>query len=480
MVVDQCVPVMTYGSETWSLTMALDGREPKSTVQANSSPDDDATNIGGNRVSAVSLIRVRSPRLRLRARGARAPRPPPTLLASPPHQPRPTSIPHSTRGRSARPSPRLPRSTRRAPAASSTAMFDVFGSVKGLLKLDSVCIDNNVFRLHYKATVIILIAFSLLVTSRQYIGDPIDCIVDEIPYAVMDTYCWIYSTFTIPNRLVGRVGKDFAQPGVASHVDGQDEMKYHKYYQWVCFVLFFQAILFYVPRYLWKTWEGGRVKMLVLDLNCPVVGEDCKTDRKKLLVDYFYTNLHTQNFYAFRFFICEVLNFINVVGQIYFMDFFLDGEFSTYGRDVVRFTEMEPEEREDPMARVFPKVTKCTFHKYGPSGTVQKFDGLCVLPLNIVNEKIYVFLWFWFIILSILSGISLIYRAAVVAGPRVRLYLLRARSRLAPQEQVETVARKLQIGDWFVLYQLGKNIDPLIYKELMGDLATKFEGKGDV
>ena len=24
--------------------------------------------------------------------------------------------------------------------------------------------------------------------------------------------------------------------------------RYHKYYQWVCFTLFFQAILFYIPR----------------------------------------------------------------------------------------------------------------------------------------------------------------------------------------------------------------------------------------
>nr|NVI75124.1 innexin 2 [Cucujiformia] len=250
-------------------------------------------------------------------------------------------------------------------------------------------IDNNVFRLHYKATVIVLVAFSLLVTSRQYIGDPIDCIVDEIPADVMDTYCWISATYTVPNRLTGRVGIDIAQPGVASHVDGKDEVKYHKYYQWVCFALFFQAMLFYVPRYLWKTWEGGRIKMLVLDLNCPIVNEECKQDRKRLLVDYFTTNLHMQNFYAFRFFICEVLNFVNVVGQIFFMDYFLDGEFSTYGSDVLSFTELEPEQREDPMARVFPKVTKCTFHKYGPSGTVQKFDGLCVLPVNIVNEKIY-------------------------------------------------------------------------------------------
>ena len=64
-------------------------------------------------------------------------------------------------------------------------MFDVFGSVKGLVKLDTICIDNNVFRLHYKATFIILIVASLLVTSRQYIGDPIDCIVEEIPNNVI-------------------------------------------------------------------------------------------------------------------------------------------------------------------------------------------------------------------------------------------------------------------------------------------------------
>ena len=46
------------------------------------------------------------------------------------------------------------------------------------------------------------------------------------------------------------------------------------------------------------------------------------------------------------------------------------------------------------------QITKCTFHKFGASGSVQKFDGICVLPLNIINEKIYVFLWFWFLLLA--------------------------------------------------------------------------------
>lgn len=359
-------------------------------------------------------------------------------------------------------------------------MFDVFGSVKGLLKIDSVCIDNNIFRLHYKVTVIILVAFSLVVTSRQYIGDPIDCIVDEIPLAVMDTYCWIYSTFTIPNRLSGRIGKDVVQPGVGNHVDGEDEVKYHKYYQWVCFVLFFQAMFFYLPRYLWKTWEAGRLKMLTLDLSCPIISEENKNERIKLLLEYFHTNLHCQNFYAIRFIICEVLNFVNVIAQIYFVDYFLDGEFSSYGTDVISFTEMEPEERPDPMARVFPKVTKCTFHKYGPSGSVQKFDGLCVLPVNIVNEKIYVFLWFWFVLLTVLTGLCIIYRAAIVMSAPLRLYLLRARSRLSAQKDVQVIADKFQLGDWFILYQLGKNVDPLVYKDLISALAVKLHGKESV
>ena len=57
-------------------------------------------------------------------------------------------------------------------------MLDIFSGFLQFLKFDAVCIDNNVFRLHYKATVMVLVMASVLVTSRQYIGDPIDCLVD--------------------------------------------------------------------------------------------------------------------------------------------------------------------------------------------------------------------------------------------------------------------------------------------------------------
>ena len=81
-----------------------------------------------------------------------------------------------------------------------------FDSIKGFLKFDHVWIDNNVFRLHYKATVIIFVTASLFVTSRQYIGDPIDCMVDGVPGGIMDTYCWIHSTYSIPTRYAHQTG----------------------------------------------------------------------------------------------------------------------------------------------------------------------------------------------------------------------------------------------------------------------------------
>ncbi|XP_034230811.1 innexin inx2-like [Thrips palmi] len=355
-------------------------------------------------------------------------------------------------------------------------MLKALESVKGLLKLDAVTIDNNIFRLHYKATVIILITLSVVVTSKQFIGDPIHCMGGgAVPEMVMNSFCWINSTFTLPER-GGRLGQDVIQPGVAGHTD-RDELKYHRYYQWVCFVLLFQAVLFYVPRSLWKRWEGGRIEMLVQELNKP---EGAQEDHQKVVVDFFTTNMHQQNIYALRFFMCEILNFVNVVGQIYFMDMFLDGEFSTYGSDVVKFTMMEPGERSDPMSRVFPIVTKCTFHYFGASGSAQTLDGLCVLSLNIVNEKIYVFLWFWFGLLSISTGLMMLYRINVIVFTKMRMYLLRSRARLGPLEDIKTIAMKYEIGDWFLLYQLSRNVNPLVFNALISDLVKKLHGKEHV
>ena len=58
---------------------------------------------------------------------------------------------------------------------------------------------------------------------------------------------------------------------------------------------------------------------------------------------------------------CEALNLVNVVGNIYFTNLFLGGTFLSYGTDVMEFAETPTPDRVDPMTRIFPKMAKCTF-----------------------------------------------------------------------------------------------------------------------
>ena len=97
------------------------------------------------------------------------------------------------------------------------------------------------------------------------------------------------------------------------------------------------------------------------------------------------------------------------------------------------------------------------------------------MPVNIINEKSYVFLWFWFIALAVVSGVSLVYRLIVIFIYQARYYLLSIQARLTPYDQVQTVTRKCQIGDWFILYLLSKNVDPVVFKEVIYDLAHHFD-----
>ena len=87
-----------------------------------------------------------------------------------------------------------------------------------------------------------------------------------------------------------------------------------------------------------------------------------------------------------------------ITGQMILLDRFFDGTFFTYGIEVLSFADRDQEDRIDPMIYVFPRynsvknlktlyfmnrMTKCTFHKFGTSGNIEKHDALCILPLNI-------------------------------------------------------------------------------------------------
>lgn len=358
-------------------------------------------------------------------------------------------------------------------------MLGVFGTLKQFVKVRDVSNDCPVFRIHYQFTTALLTLFILILTATQFIGNPIDCINDgEISTHIINSYCWIMSTFTMPDAFFRQVGEEVAHPGVGN-VGGDwnddEATKYYTYYQWVVFVLAFMAILCYAPKFIWDALENNIMTTVVMGLNWGLKTEDEICKKKQTLVDYMLRHLRTHDMYVYRYFFCELLCLINVIGQMYLMDAFFDGEFFTYGSRLLRFSEMPQEERVDPMVYVFPRLTKCVFHKFGPSGTVTRHDSLCVLALNIVNEKAFIFVWFWYIILATMLSCVLLMRAIMIFVPAIRPSLIHMKNRMVPKDAIEVICKKSSLGDWWLLYMLCFNLDPFVYKDVIAEMSKKIE-----
>merc|ERR1711902_481855 len=83
---------------------------------------------------------------------------------------------------------------------------------------------------------------------------------------------------------------------------------------------------------------------------------------------------------------------------------------------------------EKEIARVFPKIGKCTINTYGVSGTIQTDDRFCVLPLNNFNGKFYFFLWFWYLLVLSWTSIFFCFRIITIASSSVRSYIFMGRA----------------------------------------------------
>lgn len=145
--------------------------------------------------------------------------------------------------------------------------------------------------------------------------------------------------------------------------------------------------------------------------NFVIPSQDTVDGRMLVIKNEFFKHIRINKMFAYRLLLSECLNALNLGVQVYFTHRFLGNQFYTLGLD---FIHDDFEGKMDALDIVFPKVTKCDFFKYGASGTIQRHDALCIMALNVINEKIFVVLWFWYLILIAVTTFSILWRLITI------------------------------------------------------------------
>merc|ERR1719422_1534209 len=231
----------------------------------------------------------------------------------------------------------------------------------------------------------------------------------------------------------------------------------------------------------WLVMEGGLMEFFGKGTTTRFI--DDQEEKKETLVNFFSKNIHNKyNIYFWGFISMETLNWLIVLIQFGLSNVFLHHRFSAYGLNVLtyyRLPEEEQREMKNPMCETFPRIASCDYWRWGSGGRQENINAICVLSLNMINDKVFLILWWWFLLLAIVGALRIVYRIIQTQSSVVRFQLINLRMnryfrRSHKIIKIENYLNNCSLGDWFVLYQLSKNLNRPFFMDFLTTLSVRY------
>lgn len=283
-----------------------------------------------------------------------------------------------------------------------------------LLKILKRRFDDDLFdRLNYYYTSCALCFLAILVGGKQYFGQPIQCwIPSQFNYAwqqYTETYCYSHNTYyvsmdeEIPDSLDDRENRQIG------------------YYQWVPLALVLKAAMFFLPIVVWRmlNWQSGiRTNQITNMAADPAnINEEVRRQNVQTIARHLYTSkkFFRGNFINFLYLFTKILFIFNIVCQFFIVNTFLGRSLAGVEilRDLIQGDTPRP-----TGSSLFPRITLCDF-KVRALGNVHDYTVQCILMINIFNEKIFLFLWWWYVLIGVVTCSNFIYRLLISVMPFV-------------------------------------------------------------
>lgn len=346
----------------------------------------------------------------------------------------------------------------------------VFSTIRRLRYLYSgPPMDNFVFTLCYRWTVLILVTFSFIATCRLCLGHSFVCMgAYDVDY--MNTYCYDEGVYTLPAKLVIEAGKE--SEGVIDPTV-ENIRKYQTYYPWVNLLFLVQAFIFYLPHLLWKTYERGYIYRMTAGVQKFFDTEERRGLELCYLAKYALVTQGKHKRYMGIYIFFEICNYaISIALTLWLIYFFDVTGVPNFLPNVIRSWS-------DFKHFYFPSSAICEWSNFASSGYLYTQRTKCHLPLNALYMKMFLFLHAWYILLAVLCGLVLLYRIILLV-PAFRSFVMKLSSPLSERSVLMCVCYSLSYSDWFFLSRLQKAMTDIDFAQMVDKMSLVTQGKDDL
>ena len=255
------------------------------------------------------------------------------------------------------------------------------------------------------------------------------------------------------------------------------------------------AMLFLVPKFIWHGFtrrRGMNIRRLVHMIREKPDAEkgiDFVKRALKLYLDtthkmhgtvccgYRWSDFYSG--YTTMYFTVKILYVINTLTQFFILNAFLSFNFTHYGFEAINKLIRSEQWFESPR---FPRVTMCDFMVRRLGSNQHWYAVQCTLPVNLYNEKIFLALWLWLIILTILNILSIISLIVSLTKTRrlktIGKYLEVMRDSPSKRYQIneyQEFADYLHLDGFLIFRIFAHNTDDLIAGQILEHLYRNFE-----
>lgn len=282
-------------------------------------------------------------------------------------------------------------------------------------RFEEDCVD----RLNYRVSSHVLLIAAFTIIAKEYGGNPIQCWMPAEmalkpweEYA--EDYCFAENTYYVP-----------LEEKIPYSVKHRKE-KELTYYQWTPFMLLLQALMFTVPHIFWRmlNWTSGVQTRAVITMAHNAAQMNSNEEGMKNFINGIVCHLHKSlksknvcrsfihsnplialvrmfgdSFLSCIYIITKLLFIGNAALQCWILSVFL-------GNGGFEMMKALMENRSWQTTGFFPRVTMCDFRVRG-IGNRHHHTVQCVLMANMFNEKIFVGLWWWILILTAVTMVNL-------------------------------------------------------------------------